>query len=363
MLIELLDKHFITLFLIIGFSLKLWSKRSSTDTSQHYYWLTVISTLVLIAADSLEIWSQGNPDWRFWRILFSVIGYTMRPTAALSIALIIYPENQRPRWLWIPNTINMLIYCTAFFSPLAFSFGEKYNFVRGPLGYTAFVISFFYIAYSVWMTWKRFRDKDHARERYVLYLCAASCVIATLIDMERGGSHLNSAIMISSVFLYMFLRSIDTNRDPLTQLLNRLSFFEDCGKYGASVSAVGSADMNGLKRLNDAVGHEAGDKALKEIGKILDELSGKKILAYRIGGDEFAILFIHKEEEDVSRIMETLREKVSEKGYSVSTGYAMRGGKYASVQDLIRWADENMYASKTAFYRENGHDRRKSREP
>jgi diguanylate cyclase (GGDEF)-like protein len=362
MLMELLDKHFIPLFLIIGFSMKLWSKRSFTDTSQRYYWLTVISTMILIIADSMEAWAQGSPEWRFWRILFSVIGYIMRPTAALSIALIIYPGQRRPRWLWIPNTVNALVYCTAFFTPdIAFGFGEKYNFMRGPLGYSAFVVSFFYIAYSVWMTWKRFRDKDHAKERYVLYLCAASCVIAVLIDMNTEGAHLNSAIMISSVFLYMFLRSIDTNRDPLTQLLNRLSFFEDCGKYGPAVSAVGSADMNGLKRLNDMVGHEAGDEALREIGRIMDELSGRNILAYRIGGDEFAMLFIRQDEETVKRVMETLKERVSEKGYSVSTGYAMREGKYASVQDLIRWADESMYANKAAFYRENGHDRRKNK--
>ncbi len=363
MFIELLDRHFIPLFLIIGFSLKLWSRRSSTDKSLHYYWLTAISTLVLIISESLEIWAQGDPQRIFWRTLFSVIGYTMRPTAALSIALIIYPGHSRPRWLWIPNTINMLIYCTAFFSPIAFSFGEAYNFQRGPLNYSAFVVSFFYIAYCVWMTWRRFRDKDHAKERYVLYLCAASCVIAALIDVDTEGSHLNSAIMVSSVFLYMFLRSIDLNRDSLTQLLNRLCFFEDCGRFGANVSAVGSADMNGLKRLNDVVGHEAGDVALKEIGRIMDELSGKNIMAYRIGGDEFAMLFLRQDEETVRRVMETLKEQVNEKGYSVSIGYAMRGGKYASVQDLIRWADENMYANKAAYYRENGHDRRARREP
>jgi GGDEF domain-containing protein len=93
----------------------------------------------------------------------------------------------------------------------------------------------------------------------------------------------------------------------------------------------------------------------------MDELSGRNILAYRIGGDEFAMLFIRQDEETVKRVMETLKERVSEKGYSVSTGYAMREGKYASVQDLIRWADESMYANKAAFYRENGHDRRKNK--
>lgn len=360
MVAVLLSKHFIPLFMIVGFSMKLWSKRGSTDESLRYYWLTVISALILIVADSIETWAQGSSSLRDWRLLFSVVGYVFRPTAALGIALIIYPKHPRPRFLWIPNVANALIYCTAFFTAdIAFGFDKEYNFTRGPLGYTAFVVSYFYILVAVWMTWKRFRNKDHARERYVLYLCAAACVIASIIDMNSGGAHVNSAIIASSIFLYMFLRSIDTNRDPMTMLLNRLSFFEDTARLGPSISAIASIDMNGLKKINDTIGHEAGDEALRMIGKSLEEVSDKNTLAYRIGGDEFALLFLRQDEEAVRQAVEQVRESVISKGYSVSTGYAMREGKYASVQDLIRWADEKMYADKSAYYRENGHDRRR----
>lgn len=356
----LLSKHFITLFLIIGFSMRLWSKRGSTDESLRYYWLTVISTLILIIADSGEVWSQGSSGLKTWRILFSVIGYIFRPTAALGIALIIYPKYPRPRFLWIPNVVNALIYCTAFFTPkIAFGYGEEYNFIRGPLGYSAFVVSYFYILAAVWMTWKRFRTKDHARERYVLYLCAAACIIASLLDMNTEGVYVNGTIIASSIFLYIFLRSIDTNRDPMTLLMNRLCFFEDSARLGPSVSAIASIDMNGLKKINDTQGHEAGDEALRTIGRSMEEVSGRNILAYRIGGDEFALLFLRQPEETVQQVIEEVKGKVAAKGYSISTGYAMKGGKYASVQDLIRWADENMYANKAAYYRENNHDRRK----
>ena len=51
---------------------------------------------------------------------------------------------------------------------------------------------------------------------------------------------------------------------------------------------------------------------------------------------------------------------ITAKGYSVSTGYAMRGNTFASIQDLIRWADENMYASKANYYKDNSHNRRKN---
>ena len=360
MIAVLLFKHFITLFMIVGFSMKLWSKRGTADDSLRYYWLTVISTLILVIADSIETWAQGSMSLRTWRLIFSVVGYIFRPTAALGIALIIYPKQPRPRYLWIPNVVNALIYCTAFFtSSIAFGFGEEYNFERGPLGYTAFVVSYFYILVAVWMTWKRYRTSDHARERYVLYLCAAACIVASILDMNSEGAYVNSAIIASSIFLYMFLRSIDTERDPMTQLKNRLCFFEDTVRLGPAISAIASIDMNGLKRINDTIGHEAGDEALRIIGRSMEEASNKNILAYRTGGDEFALLFLRQDEETVRKTVEQVREAVLSKGYSVSTGYAMRGGTYSTVKDLIRWADEKMYANKAAYYRENTHDRRK----
>ena len=364
MFAEFLDRYFIPLFLVIGFSMKLLSSRGTTDSNLRYYWLTVVSTVILIAADALEIRTQGSPDLRFWRIFFSVVGYTVRPAAALSIALIVYPRTHRPRFLWIPLVLNLAVYVTAFLTPvpettpIAFGFLDNYHFVRGPLGYTAFAVSFFYIAFSVWMTWKRFREKDHTGERFILYLCALACTAAAVIDMRTDGTHLNAVIIISAIFLYIFRRSIDANRDALTNLLNRMTFFEDSTRFSTSVSAVGSVDMNGLKTLNDVVGHEAGDAALKEIGKCLDEISNKNILVYRTGGDEFSLLFIRQPENTVHETMEKLKGLVRARGYTVSAGYAMRGGTFASIQDLIRWADENMYAEKAAYYREIRHDRR-----
>ena len=362
---EFLDKYFIPLFLVVGFSMKLWRSRSFTDRTLRYYWLTVISALILIAADSLEVWAQGDPDLRFWRIFFSVVGYVTRPAAAFSIALIVYPTTHRPRFLWIPFALNLVIYSTAFLSPepgsmpIAFGYGDSYNFIRGPLGYSVFAVSFFYIAFSVWMTWRRFRKKDHAGERYILYLCAAACIAAAVIDMKTGGAHLNAAIIITSIFLYIFRRSIDTNRDSLTKIQNRMSFFEDCTRFSSAISAVGTANMNGLKTLNEAVNHEAGDAALREIGKTLEEISSKNIFVYRTGGDEFSLLFIHLPENTVHETMEKLRGLLSAKGYYMSTGYAMRGWNNISVEDMIRLADENMRADKAAYYRIIRHDRRK----
>ena len=116
---ELLNRFFIPVFLAVGFSMKLWGSRGSTDRSVRYYWLTIFSIVILIAADALESWAQRDPGLVLFRTAFTVIGYVMRPVAALSIVLIIYPKEHRPWLLWIPVLVNLAVYITAFFSPAA----------------------------------------------------------------------------------------------------------------------------------------------------------------------------------------------------------------------------------------------------
>ena len=355
----LLEKHFISIFLIVGFSMYLWRQRRSEGKEYRIYWMTVVSTVILIAADCFVVWAQGDPARRFWRLLFSVVGYVTRPVAALSVTLIIFPKEKKPRYLVIPFFVNLAVYCTAFFTPvIAFGFDENYQLVRGPMGLTVYSVSFFYMVFAVLTTWDRFRREAHTSERFILYVCAASCVIAALIDGDTDGDHVNAAIMVSSIFLYMFLRFFGANRDPLTGLLNRLTFYDDCDLYSATATAVASVDMNGLKKLNDTKGHEAGDKALKVIGTSMKAVRGRGIHGYRIGGDEFALLFIRQEETAVRDILERMKGMITDGGYSVSVGYVIRAGWDDTVTDMLRRSDEKMYDDKAAYYAQNGHDRR-----
>ena len=357
----MLDKHFITIFLIIGFSMNIWRQRHAGE-EYRIYWMTIVSTIILIVADCFVVWAEGDRARWLCRMIFTIVGYVMRPVAALSVTLIVYPKERKPVYLQIPFYFNLLVYCTAFFSPIAFSYRDTidsgYEMVMGPMGYTVFSVSFFYILFSVLTAWDRFKHEDHGRERYILYICAVACVIAAMIDGVEDGDHVNAAIMVSSIFLYMFLRFFDANRDPLTNLLNRMAFYDDCDRYNSIISAVASVDMNGLKKLNDAKGHEAGDEALISIGKSLKAVAGRSILPYRIGGDEFTMIFMRQEETAVRDILDRLKTLIREAGYSVSIGYAMRSGREETVTEMLRRSDEWMYTDKAEYYRQNGRDRR-----
>ena len=357
MLASLVSAHYITVFMIILVMIKLYAQQKSRDVDLRFYWTTVICCLLLVFEDCLESFTALYPELRFWRILFSVAGYVLRPTAAIGMLLVVCPPAYRSWKIWIPWYVNLAVNLTAFFSPVAFSFDENYGFVRGPLGCVVFIVAFLYMMQTLVMIWKRFYEGKTA-ERWILILCVIGCMVSSLVDSLYGGVHLNEAMMISSIFLFMFLRSHDNYLDPLTSLRNRFAFYDDIGNLERDVTAVASLDMNGLKALNDSRGHAAGDRALAAIGARLNGISGRNTMTYRVGGDEFVALFMRQDEETVRQKLQRVREEIEGLGISVSAGYAMRT-EYRDLEEVLHESDRNMYKNKTEYYRKKGIDRRR----
>jgi diguanylate cyclase (GGDEF)-like protein len=84
--------------------------------------------------------------------------------------------------------------------------------------------------------------------------------------------------------------------DSLTGLLNRTGFFEranvattSASRYGYSI-AVAYIDLDGFKKINDTLGHQQGDAALKAVATLLAKSSRESDVVARIGGDEFVVM-------------------------------------------------------------------------
>ena len=351
-----INTHYTTILLIVLFAIKLRAQKKTRDVELKYFWTTLLCCLLLILEDILESYAATDPSMRFWRTLFSVIGYVLRPVAAVGLLLAVSPPEKRNWKIWIPALFNLAVNLTAFFSPVAFSFDADYDFVRGPLGYVVFAVSLLYMIWILRLVLRRFYEGKKA-ERWILIGCVIGCMTASLVDALFGGCHLNEAMMIGSIFLLFFLRTHDNYLDPLTSLRNRFAFYVDSESLGREISAVASLDMNGLKRLNDTKGHAEGDLALETIGKCLNGINDRDTIAYRVGGDEFVILFIRQDREAVEEKIQRVKEDVAGTGYSVSAGYAMTE-EGRSLEDVTRESDQNMYKEKALYYQQSGRDRR-----
>jgi diguanylate cyclase (GGDEF)-like protein len=118
------------------------------------------------------------------------------------------------------------------------------------------------------------------------------------------------------------------------------------------------ADLDGLKDINDRLGHEAGDRALCEIAQLLKAGSFREAdLVARLGGDEFAILATEVSRTDgdtfVKRVDEAVRRAGEKPGreftLSLSAGVAVLDpAQPQTLDELIGQADRRMYQAKHA---------------
>jgi len=149
--------------------------------------------------------------------------------------------------------------------------------------------------------------------------------------------------------------------DDLTGLHNRRGFLNLAERYLRSIQGtqrrflIAFFDLDGLKQINDAFGHNAGSQAIIETAEVLRETFRTSDIISRIGGDEFVVLAKDISEEGEEIVLERLRNNIeihnakSERPYklSISVGIACYDPQNpASIDELLKSADESMYSSK-----------------
>ena len=112
---------------------------------------------------------------------------------------------------------------------------------------------------------------------------------------------------------------------------------------------------NGLKKINDLQGHQAGDALIRRTAECLLQAFGKK--AYRIGGDEFIVIDRESGREAFHACAENALRAMEESHISISCGISWRA-EQGNIDEQINEADKKMYLAKRDFYACKEHDRR-----
>ncbi|MDX6639982.1 MAG: hypothetical protein QOF12_993, partial [Solirubrobacteraceae bacterium] len=162
------------------------------------------------------------------------------------------------------------------------------------------------------------------------------------------------AIALSNARRYSAEQSLAA-RDPLTGLLNHRRFHEAVGGEIAArsvddrLSSLVMIDLDGFKRINDEDGHAAGDEFLRAAALALGEACRHEDLAFRVGGDEFALLLpcvdAHAAETVAGRACAAVGRLDPRTG--ASYGIAPITGA-SSRDDALNLADRRLYAAKRA---------------
>ena len=121
--------------------------------------------------------------------------------------------------------------------------------------------------------------------------------------------------------------------------------------------SVAFFDLNGLKSINDNGGHNSGDDLLKDAAKVLTEVFPDDKI-YRAGGDEFVVISLDDTEDEFLDKLSTVRKKACDPDWlNFAIGH-FHDDTSGDLRLAMRYADENMYEDKNAFYEAHPEKRR-----
>lgn len=144
--------------------------------------------------------------------------------------------------------------------------------------------------------------------------------------------------------------------DALTGLYNRNFFEEELARLEHSRHfpvSVMIADINGLKQINDRLGHSAGDELIRDAARLLKAAFRGEDVVARWGGDEFAVLLPDTDAAAVDHVLTRLKNRIEAENkqrgdapLSLALGVAT-GNNDASLKDTLKNADQRMYEDKS----------------
>ncbi|MDO4460696.1 MAG: sensor domain-containing diguanylate cyclase [Clostridia bacterium] len=193
---------------------------------------------------------------------------------------------------------------------------------------------------------------------------------------------LNGGLFIIMVMAFFFANHVTRRHtslllsssyvDELTGLQNRRAYEENISALTKNVLpndfVFVTADVNGLKEVNDNLGHSAGDELIRSAAECLNSTFGNFGDVYRIGGDEFSAI-LHISDDELEKAYSGLLEKTGNwhgkmiDEISVSVGYVPRWEAHdMSLSEMIQEADIRMYKAKKIYYSQKGRDRRVTRD-
>ncbi len=145
-----------------------------------------------------------------------------------------------------------------------------------------------------------------------------------------------------------------TFNDQLTGIYNRAYFEQELRRLDSAAClplTIVLGDINGLKLVNDAFGHQTGDQLLARAAQLLNSVLRRSDIISRWGGDEFAMILPGVDEQAATEIMFRIRSALRRADpkpipLSIALGMCTKVSPGQGIQDVIREAEERMYRNK-----------------
>jgi diguanylate cyclase (GGDEF)-like protein len=273
--------------------------------------------------------------------------------------------------------INTVFQIIAAFNNWMTVIDENNHYTHGPLygfyiGIYVVVIALTAAEFLVFSL--SYRKRNRASLISVFILVIAGIAMQEVLGSEYRTAYVALTIAVALMFIHyaeFYKMAADEHiqnqrkqlmKDALCGVFSRYAYEKDIEKYSRAkqLSPNFTAfvfDINGLKAVNDTIGHDAGDELITGAAKCIEKVKGNFGRCYRTGGDEFVVL-ANMERERVKNIPVRLRKEAEKWSggrqnliLNIASGYARKEDyQDYTVEELVKKADKAMYASKAEFY-------------
>ena len=193
--------------------------------------------------------------------------------------------------------------------------------------------------------------KKSQEDLFLYFIVASSLIIYVyaVISLNRK----NGEEFYKNAY-YMYVTS---SLDGLSGLLNRRSWYEKAQKIYELKDNVSffMLDIDFFKKINDNYGHDTGDVVIRKVSDILLEQTREQDIVGRLGGEEFGVLLVNSQLEEVITIAQRIRTTIEKEiisynnhtiNVTVSIGISIKNENLKDFKEFIKSADLNLYKAK-----------------
>lgn len=373
----------ITILAMIMESVHLYENESLYRHEKNY--LIAISFIIICGAicEFFGVYLDGKGvETRNVHILVKVIEFCISPIIPfLYVKVIDYDNSSRKRMIFTKIFIisNIIVEMMNFIIPITFYIDESNIYRRGQfylIYFSYYMIGILFFVFILMNIIKKYQNKNFASLACMLIFLLSSFAIRQFSNGIRCDWLVIAIIQIAFISYYS---DLILKIDELTQLLNRRTY-ENFIKKIDFYTCIIRFDVNKFKAINDSYGHQCGDICLKIVADTLLKIYGDFAYCYRVGGDEFDVIFkkdelkklslkhqyydVYKSIDNLNKEFDKLlHERAKEfpmlsegcsKGYGIFYGFMnsyeedeqKRRYSASTLQEVINIADMRMYDEK-----------------
>ncbi len=345
---------------------KTFNKREKT-----VFFVSLGLQILELSSYNIEFYYSSLTYWNVQRVVFSIIGYIVRPALIYPFVYLLRKEShiKWPKWVYIdliPLIFVAILQQFAYFTDWVFYFSEDNIFHRGPLGYVSMIVTILYmleVAAQIVLTKVLNKKFNIGLIIVILMYVVLAMIFESILDIRSLG--INAGVF--SIVFFMF--SLQTNNlneaslklktlseiDSLSQISNRYSGekrIDELVKNKVAGHFV-VLDIDDFKSINDTYGHAIGDEAIIKFAALLKDTFGKDSVTMRLGGDEFALYLPKgsKHNDLISTFLSELEEVrlSADPSFKITASFGSAeydGEEQTSFDKLYRIADIKLYEAK-----------------